>query len=323
MSGIHESLDRDGHARLARWLARAGSEKLTGTLRVAGLPGGVIQLRDGAAIAVRSPGAPGVQALLVRTGRVEDEVWVKQGGHVERAASTAHIGSAHLQVIQMMASHDALFAIVAGRIENCTLHPDLPVPGNSRGEDPEDMLGAALRRLDALAGLPRAIMPYRDRLAGVPGTGDVRDHAEHAPESDGLPGVTYGTVPGSTFSEVRRHVLRYADGRRTARDIAFLAGRSLYAVTVEMSRMLSDGLLSEASRGAEAAEWLDVPGTPLLPRRQPDPAPESPEGPSERLSLPHRSPGASRVNPERAGRKALGSWKDFLPFGGRMGESRG
>jgi hypothetical protein len=41
-------------------------------------------------------------------------------------------------------------------------------------------------------------------------------------------------------------VLSCADGRRTARDIAFALGRGVYGVTVEVSRLLAEGLVEIA-----------------------------------------------------------------------------
>jgi hypothetical protein len=76
------------------------------------------------------------------------------------------------------------------------------------------------RRLDALAS--STLSPYRDRV--VPAR---------------------GTQPAG-LAAVRREILAHATGRRTARDLAFALGRSLHPVTVEIARMLADGLLEIA-----------------------------------------------------------------------------
>lgn len=297
MPGIHESLDHDGRAMLTRWLEYAASGRFTGTVQVAGRPGGSVQLRDGLAVLVSSPGAPGVQALLVRTGRVPDEAWASHGTAGEHAASRGDVGTAHLRVIQSMANHDALFAILAGTIETCvTESGGLSAPPAWRGEDPAELLAAAGRRLDALARMDRAILPDRERLAARAGTG-----------ADALDGL-------------REQIVRYADGRRTARDVAFLSGRGVYAVTVEMSRMLADGLLYEPPQQPAPARSADAPWVSVLPRTAPDSTPdggESSDGRELRDGREPRDGGWERPRPVLPRRERRG----FLRFGERIRES--
>jgi len=297
--GIRESLDLDGHVRLKRWLARAAIERITGTLRVSGSPGGVLQFRDGLVVVAESSGAPGVQVLLIRTGRVSDEDWARDGG-ADQAASAARIGAAHRQVLQLMANQDALFAVLVGSIGSCVLEPDPPVPHASQGQDGAALLDAAGRKLDALALLPRAILPHRERLI--------------APSADDGDGASGSESAGMRPQALRKVILGYADGRRTARDIAFVYGRSLYAVTVEMSRMLAEGLLHEPPPRIETVDASSVQVWP----RSPPPSPGSAQASETRSELPRRRPPAE----DPASQKTAAFWRDFLRIGGRMGESR-
>lgn len=302
--GIRESLDLDGHARLKRWLARAVAERITGALRVSGRPGGVLQLRDGLVMVAESSGAPGLQALLIRTGRVSDEDWARDGG-ADHAASAERIGAAHRQVLQLMANQDVLFAMLAGSIDSCMLEPDPSVPQVSQGQDAAALLDAALRKLDALALLPRAILPHRERLI-----------ASATDDGDGASG---SESPAMRTSGLRKVILGYADGRRTARDIAFVAGRSLYAVTVEMSRMLAEGLLHEPPPCSGPADTSPVQ---VLPRNPPPPTPDTAQAMEARSGLPRRQLPADGAAEDPASQKTAAFWRDFLHFGGRMGESR-
>jgi hypothetical protein len=305
LPGIRESLDSDGNVRLKRWLARAAAERITGALRVSGGPGGVLWLRDGLVVAVQSPGAPGVEALLIRTGRVSDEDWARDGG-VDRAASAGRIGAAHRQVLQFMANQDALFAMLVGSIESCVLEPDPSVSHAIQGQDAIALLDAAFRKLDALALLPQAILPHRERLIA-------------ASADDGRDAFGTGSSSGIWPSELRKVILGYADGRRTARDIAFVSGRSLYAVTVEMSRMLVEGLLQEPPPRIEP---IDPSSVRVLPRNPAHPSPggaQTIEVPSE---LPSRRPSAATAAEDAASQRTAAFWRDFLHFGGRTGESR-
>ena len=301
--GVRESLDLDGHLRLKAWVARAAAEAVTGALRVPGSPGGVLQFRDGLVVAAESAGAPGAQALLIRTGRVSDEDWARDGG-ADHTTATAHIGAAHREVLQWMANQDALFAVLAGSIDACALEPGSSVPGASRGQDAAALLDAAFRKLDALALLPRAILPYRERLI--------------APSADDSDRTARSGSAGMRPPALRTAILDYADGRRTARDIAFVAGRSLYPVTVEMSRMLAEGLLHEPPPRIERVDTSPVrvlPRNPPLPSAGSAPALDAPPG------LPQRGSAADGAAEDPASQKTAAFWRDFLHLG-RTGESR-
>jgi hypothetical protein len=210
---------------------------VAGVLRVAGNPGGLIHLRKGVVVAVDSPGAPGAEALLLRSGRISEDDWtaaLRDGaGHDFRVDLVARgsVGLAELRVVATMAAWDSAFAIAAGTIEEFGLDEQtghdvlLPVPG---GAFPRELLRETARRLDALDVLPFPLSPYGDRVVPAP---------------DAEPAVT-GLTPG------QRRIFTNATGRRSARDIAFAVGRGLYPVTVDISRLLARGILAIAEEDA-------------------------------------------------------------------------
>lgn len=267
MSGIRDFIDRDGYLRLSRALAGAAAADTTGELRVSGRPGGAFHFRAGLVVAVESPGAPGPEALLLRSGRVTGEQWAELmrepgAGKWPAAGLIAHgyAGAVQLRVVCMMAMQDAVFAILAGRVEECAPpadgHPLAPVP---QGEPPARLLHEATRKLAALAALPHSVRPDGERP--VP-TAFAERAWPHLPHS-------------------QRELLTHADGRRTARDIAFRTGRSVYTVTAEISRMLQEGHL--VCPGPEASPVVirteGDPGAALRRRRPPGAsAPESRPG---------------------------------------------
>jgi hypothetical protein len=300
--GIRESLDLDGHVRLRGWLVRAAAERFTGALRLTGSPGGALWFRDGLVVVAESPGAPGAAAILIRSGRVSDEDWARDGG-ADHAASAARIGAAHRQVLQLMANQDALFAVLAGSIGSCALEPDPTAAPAGQGQDAGALLDATFRKLDALAALPRAILPHRERLT--------------ARLADG--GASPSGPSGMRPADLRKAILGYADGRRTARDIAFVSGRGLYAVTVEMSRMLAEDLLHEPPPRIEPDDASPVR---VLPRKPLPPAPGSALAAEDRSGLPRRRSPAEDAAEDPASQKTTAFWRDFLHFGGRTGENR-
>jgi len=266
-----------GYELLAPALAECGRERFTGELRIAGSPGGTVHFRDGLVVAVESPGAPGPEALLLRSGRVSGEQWtelVRESGGSRWPATglVAHgyAGAAQLRVVCVMALHDAAFAIAAGRADDCERAPVAELFAQvAVGESPTRLLREAARRLAALAALPRPVHPDRERP--VPANGGA----------------------AGPHGALRGELLAHADGRRTSRDLAFRTGRGVYTATVEVARMLAEGVLECP------AEPLPIPvlhtppdGQGVHPRTPERPAePLLPPSPPIPAALPRRKPG--------------------------------
>ncbi|MEV7178836.1 MarR family transcriptional regulator [Kitasatospora sp. NPDC093679] len=287
----------DAAGRLATALAGTPDGRPSGTLTVLGDPGGVFHLASGVVTAVDSPGAPDVATLLLRSGRVSTDDWeaaCRAGAAADRTGAELVardlLGAAELQLMCTMAALDGAFAVAAGRVDGCTLaggpaRHHLPAP---QGVDPEWLLHETDRRLRALAALRPPLCPLRDRIG--PGTGAYREA---------------GGGPAGRLTGERREILRCADGRRSARDIAFRLGRGLYAVTVEVSRLLAEGLVEVVPPAPGPAGPLPAPGGRpgvTAARRPPDPVPvHQPAG-----RLPVRRRGASGINDVLAWRSAAG-----------------
>ncbi|MET9628818.1 hypothetical protein ABZX92_15270 [Lentzea sp. NPDC006480] len=230
------SFDLLAGALTAREAARA-----TGTLHITGNPGGRIHLRNGWIISVESAGAPGPDTLLLRSGRISESA---------AAASRENVGTTALHVVAMMATQDAAFSAVAGEIEECVLTGDVhdvAVP-MSTGVEPVRLLQETSRRLTSLYALPCPLSPHRERVAPTR-EAELREH-----------------------SAVRADVLTHATGRRCARDLAFVCGRSVYSVTIEVCRMVGEGLLMVVP-GTTVTTPAAEPLMPLRPRNPQRPAP--------------------------------------------------
>ncbi|WP_327352230.1 MarR family transcriptional regulator [Streptomyces sp. NBC_01304] len=263
-----------------------------------------------------SPGAPGLETLLLRSGRVSEADWAEaleaSRGTRRPAAeliTLGRVGAVELQVIWMMAMYDAVFALLAGTVDECVTRVDECVPRAQDGgpptpdgpaERPLPLVREAVRRLEALARLPHPVRPDTDPL--LPG-----------PRPDALP----DRLPG-----VQREILGLADGRRTPRDIAFQAGRGVYTVTVGASRLLAEGFLvrapareaASAREGAPADSPAPADALPLRRRvRQEEPAPDVTAS-----GLPRRSPGAGGPSETLAEENSTASWKGIFRLGGRL-----
>jgi len=109
-------------------------------------------------------------------------------------------------------------------------------------------MGAELVRRELVgAGLPA--LPGRDRT--VAAAGAVR--------------------PGVRLGEGQDEILALADGRRTARDVAFALGRGVYATMLQLTRMRQAGLLTTVSSRASGAgqePGADTTAAPRVPVRR-------------------------------------------------------
>ncbi|MBL1074738.1 hypothetical protein JK358_10045 [Nocardia sp. 2] len=235
-------LGRESARELVQELAQAAADARTGILRVTGEPGGDIHIANGLVVTVESPGAPGVRELLARPGRTSS-------------------GLADLRLVAMMAALDGAFAITSGWIGACRWQDspsgppvvDSPVPPVP-GVDPGWLLLETDRRLRALA------------------HGRVSPHRNHLLLTD-----SGRLLLSSPDTGQWQPILLWVNGRRSCRDIAMLLCRALYAVTVDVVRMLDSGLL------------IIGPA-----EREPDVQPV--RGGSARSMLPRRRRGASGIN---------------------------
>ncbi|MDX8048980.1 hypothetical protein SK571_06285 [Lentzea sp. BCCO 10_0798] len=227
---------------LAGALTGRAAANATGTLHVPGNPGGRIHLRNGGIISVESPGSPGPDALLLRTGRISESEWTT----ALTTGTRGSIGDTELHVVAMMSTQDAAFTIVAGDVEACVFSPqtlDVAV-AMTTALDPVRLLQETSRRISSLLALKHPLSPHRERLVPTT-TARLRKHGP-----------------------VRGEILAHATGRRTTRDIAFAAGRSVYPVTIEACRMVADELLTIVPGNAVIAATPHL-AVPLRPRQQP------------------------------------------------------
>jgi hypothetical protein len=254
-------------AVLAEQLNGCALHRASGVLRVTGEPGGSVHLADGGVVAISTAGAPGPEVILLRSGRVPETGWssvfsaaASKGVMKEELVKRDFIGAGELESLLRLAVADAMFALAAGQVEDCELEQE-PAPCLLPLEPPAPaswLLGEAGRRIGVLAAAVHPVVHDRDRVSSVQGA------------------WTPVVGPGDGQAEI----LALANGRRTARDIAFMQGRGVYAVTLQLTRMCGAGVLTVgSSRGAlpERPAPAAVPaltaepaggGAPALPRRR-------------------------------------------------------
>lgn len=269
-----DSSTASGPGQLEQTLVSFARLRASGVLRVTGEPGGAVYLQDGRISAISSPGAPDPEVILLRSGRIPESGWsavyaaaASDGRMTAELVKRDLIGGGELEAVLRTAVADAMFALTAGSVEECRLEetatpPLLPLQPAATAEW---LVAEAARRLGVLAGLASPVSHDRDRLTTVQGAWVPR------------------VGPGDGQAEI----LALANGRRTARDMAFVLGRGVYAVTLQLSRMCDAGLLvigSTRSAGLRAVVAESV---------APSPAGSAGTGSGSAPPLPRRRRGSS------------------------------
>jgi len=224
---------------LGEMLTEYAARGLSGTVRVIGDPGGLVHFSQGGVVAVETPGAPGPELLLSRPGQISGSSWAlayaaaAAGGQLTaELVRRKLIGAARLEALLRIALADAMFVLTAGQVDSCEAEVAEPVcllPLDPPA-DVSWLLAETSRRLAVLTTLPSQLVPDRDRVTAKARPLDQR----------------------ARLDDAQRDVLALANGRRTARDLAFALGRGVFAVTGELDRMHAAGLLAIGPRRGAA-----------------------------------------------------------------------
>jgi hypothetical protein len=265
-----------GPGVLGAALLACSADRAFGTLLVSGDPGGTIHLANGGVAAIDTSGAPGPDVLLLRSGRVSEPAWqdvfadaAAEGRMGAELVRRGLIGAGQLEVVLRAALADSMFAIMSGHVDECQLGPAataclLPLEPPA---DPSWLLDEASRRLRVLASMPNRVQHDRDRV--------LRGHQ--------APPV------GSALDGGREGILALANGRRTARDMAFALGWGVYALTLEFTRMQEAGLLTIGSRRSVTRGQPRDPAQAAVPLDESQTPGEAEERPTDQLAaLPRR-----------------------------------
>ncbi|MFD9762271.1 hypothetical protein ACFWXI_01875 [[Kitasatospora] papulosa] len=240
------------------------------TVLVAGAPGGRIHVRQGLVVSIDTPGAPGAESILLRSGRVADTAWTavraacrdEEGRLADELSSRGLLTATEFEVLCLAAVFDAAFVLALATPQGWEVTGPVPVPVSGPGLTPRRIAAETTRRLATLNGrwMPASALAA---LRVQP--------AEPVPSR--LPS-RYVTL------------LRAANDRRTPRDLAFALGRGTYAVMLDLARLHTLGLLEETEPVTDARPST-APRVPASGTRNLEPAPV--------VTLPRRTPGAHQL----------------------------
>lgn len=232
---------------LGEALRQCSASRFSGTLRVEGRPGGTLCLADGAICACETPGAPGAEVIALRSGRIPEPAWnaalsaaaVSGCQLAEEIVGRELLGAGELEALLRTCLADAVFAVLSGQVTGWDEEPgtECPLP-LSPAADAGWLLAEASRRGKVLAALPAPALNAQARVVAVRGTA----------------GAARGGGQGHD------QLLALADGRRTARDLAFALGRGLYETLLALARLRAGNMLVISSCGLEPPSAAGAPG---------------------------------------------------------------
>jgi hypothetical protein len=272
---------------LSEALDACGSAGHSGVVHVAGEPGGTIHFADGAITAIQTPGAPSAEVILLRSRLVTESGWdeaftaAAKSGTPMGAELVARdiLGTGELEVLLRTVLADAMFVMASGHVDGCHAvagPADYLLPLRP-GAKTRPLLAEATRRILLLGSM--RFSPGSERVVAVP------------PAARRTP-----------LDERQEEILALADGRRTARDIAFALGRGVYATMLDVAELGEAGVLTIVPRSGRANAAASPPpyGSGAGSRSGTAGQPETPAGlPVRRKGPPRRSaePGAAHEVP--------------------------
>lgn len=242
-------------------LDRLAADRATGALLC---DTGALYLVEGEVVHAESPDAPGLDVLLIRTGRLAAERWeeaVNTGGARCRVADAlladGRLARGELELCHLAALYDAAYFVLAPdagsiRFRSGVAHWLGPVRPVHAGH-----IGRETRRRRRLL---HGIWPFEDvDTAPVTRRPDVGRAAF---------GRSAGEPRAPTPTRRQRDVLELADGTRTPAAIARLLGRPAFHTLIDVRRLAAAGLV-ETPREPIPAAPADV--LPWAAQNQVDP----------------------------------------------------
>jgi hypothetical protein len=229
---------------LSPMLDRLAAEQATGVLM---REGGMLHLSEGEVVYAESPATPGLDALLITHGALDEEGWreaVAQAGPRQLVGrflvDSGRIGQGALELCHLGALYDAAYFVLSPSSaparfrygESHWLGPLHPVPVSAVERE-------TLRRRELL----QTIWPD--------------------PAVDEAPLVRADRPTTATVTPRQGAVLNRIDGVRTATDISRALGRPAFHTLVDLRRLAAAGLVSPQSRQSFRGAMGVPPGPEL------------------------------------------------------------
>jgi hypothetical protein len=223
-------------------LSRLAAERATGVLM---REGGMLHLSEGQVVYAESPATPGLDALLIAHGALDEEGWreaVAEAGPrglVGRfLVDSGRIGRGALELCHLGALYDAAYFVLG------------PTSAPARFRYGEAHWLGPLRPVPVVA-VERETLRRRELLHSI----------WPDPEIDEAPLTRAGHPAAPAVTPRQAAVLNRIDGTRTAADISRTLGRPAFHTLVDVHRLAAAGVVTARTDTAEPAPG-DEPPTP-------------------------------------------------------------
>ncbi|MCN9244147.1 transcriptional regulator [Streptomyces sp. RY43-2] len=221
---------------LSPMLSRLAEERATGVLM---REGGMLHLSEGQVVYAESPATPGLDALLMARGTLDEDGWREafvQAGERRRVGrfliDSGRIGEGALELCHLGALFDAAYFVLGPSSAPVRFHygeahwlgPVHPVP---------------------VAALERETLRRRELLHAI----------WPDPTTDDAPLVRTARSSGRTVTPRQGAVLDRIDGVRTAADISRSLGRPAFHTLVDVRRLAAAGVIAAGTYGVAAGTY--------------------------------------------------------------------
>ncbi|MCM3887034.1 hypothetical protein [Frankia sp. R82] len=222
-----------GADRLLTTLVSCAEDAFTGSLDVVGAASGRVAFQDGLIIDAVTSAAPGVESLLLRSGRIAEPEWTAvyaaaapTGQLAALLVERGLLGRAGVQILARTSVMDALFALAGSAWLEVTRTPARTSPDAAAAPllpvQPGVDAGWAVREISRRLTIAGGWHTY---LGLGPQT-----RPRLAPEPARMP-----------TAAPQVSLLARVNGRRTARDLAFSLGRGIYPVLTDLAFLATTG----------------------------------------------------------------------------------
>ncbi|MEU6096491.1 transcriptional regulator [Streptomyces sp. NPDC047079] len=274
---------------LSPMLGRLAAERATGVLM---REGGLLHLVDGQVVYAESPATPGLDALLIAHGALDEDCWreaVAEAGTRRRVGrflvDSGRISEGALELCHLGALYDAAYFV---------LGPSSAPARFRYGE--AHWLGAV--HPVPVAGVERETLRRRELLRRI----------WPDPATDEAPLVRTDRQVGPAVTPRQAEVLDRIDGVRTAADISRALGRPAFHTLVDVRRLAAAGAVTARPAPSPVPAPGPVPAWGPVPAPAPAPDPASGAAPGSDSDV-----GPASRTPSSADERARPAHQDPLP----------
>ena len=263
--------------QIASELAVLAQGEASGAVEINGQPGGIVYLNAGRLTFAESPAVPDLGTRLIRSGRIQPEVWdqLARESRSDGAIGSALVArgivtAAELQRLLQSITLDALLALTTPFAGECAVAGIWFAPQRSHWAE-------AVLAMDVVS-----VRTYLDHMTQRLAWYDV--------PARGCPRLSGAGHPEGLVHRDQQAIVGQIDGRTTVAELAWRGGFALHETVESVGRLVHAGMCTVAPPDTAAGpDTVPAPDTAAGPDTVPAAAGEGGAGPAV-TELPRRGP---------------------------------